>query len=104
MLQSSKNILFLRLQVKDTLSVPSLPVLDELAKRCATNSVILFLSTKNNENFYIIWKSKEIHHFLMTKMYEDCEKLNNLKLFEFIAEFLVKSLKQGCLGKRVNDS
>ena len=68
-------------------------------EKCSKKSIILFLATKNGENFYLIWKSKKIQHFLMIELYKNCEFFNNLKLFEFIAEFLIKSLKQEHLGK-----
>ena len=98
LLQNSKNVLLFRLQIKDVSRKPSLTELDELAQKCSTNSIILFLVTKDVGNFYLIWKSDQIQHFLMIKLYENCDFFNNLRLFEFIAEFLIKSLKQGHLG------
>jgi len=99
LLQNSKTILFLRLQIQDVSRKPSLAELDELAIKCSINSIVLFLATRDGKKFYLIWKSNKIQQFLITKIYENCEFFNNLRLFEFIAEFLIKSLKHGHLGK-----
>lgn len=102
LLKNSKQILLLRLQIKDVSCKPSLTELDNLAQKCSTNSIVMFLATKDGENIYLIWKLRSIQHFLMIKLYENCDFFNNLRLFEFIAEFLIKSLKQEHLGKFYN--
>lgn len=101
MLQDSKNIFLLRLRIEDASSKPSLTELDELARKWSTKLIVLFIANKSCENFSLIWKSNEIQHFLMTKVSENNKFYNNLKLFEFIAMFLVKSLKRGHLGKSI---
>lgn len=59
---------------------------------------MIVLYSKNNENFSIYWKSKEIQHLLTLAAYNDTPQINEKCFYEFLANFLAKSLVEGHLG------
>ena len=99
LLTSSKNVLFFKLRINEISNKPKSIELNELAEKCSKNSIVLFLMTKNAKSFCLFWKSKEIKFFLELKLYDNCEYFNDLRLFEFIANFVADALKHGYLGK-----
>jgi len=98
-LKDVNKVLFFRLKIKDVSCKPSIAELEEIAQKCAKNSIIILLFTKNDNKFLLYWKSKKIQHFMILKLCTDFDLYNNLKLFEFVTKFLINSLKREHLGK-----
>ncbi|CAG9803232.1 unnamed protein product [Chironomus riparius] len=96
--KESNKVLLFKLKIEEILFKPSVAELDELAELFANNSIVILLSTKDGKNFFLYWKSKEIRNFLMLKIYNECDFMNDLRLFEFLAKFLSNGLMQGHLG------
>lgn len=93
------QVYLLKLQIEESSSNPNAKELDVLAQKCSKNSIVVLLASRNEKNFFLYWKSREIQQFLSLKIYDECELMNNLKLFDFIANFLADSLTRGYLGK-----
>ncbi|CAG9801230.1 unnamed protein product [Chironomus riparius] len=98
LLNDANKILLFKLQVEDISKKPTATDLEELGRKCANNSVVIYLTTKNDYKFYLYWKNKEIQHFLALKVYEELYLMNDTKLFDFLTSFLMNSLKRGHLG------
>ncbi|KAL7030639.1 hypothetical protein ACKWTF_006735 [Chironomus riparius] len=96
--RKSNKVLLFKLKIEKILFKPSVAELDELAELFANNSIVILLSTKDGKNFFLYWKSKEIRNFLMLKIYNECDFMNDLRLFEFLAKFLSDGLRHGHLG------
>lgn len=104
MLNDLSKLLLFKLEIESVSGQLSISELKELGQKLSDNYIVIFLATKDKTNFYLYWKSKEIQHFLMFKIYENSNYMNDLKLFEFIATFLADSLKQGYLGNFFKNS
>ena len=98
-LKDSSKVLLFKLEIEDDRSNFNSTELNELANRCAGNSIVIFLATKDRKRFFIYWKSKEIQKFLMLKIYDECDFMYDLRHFEFITKFLTNSLRRGHLGE-----
>lgn len=98
-LQEYLSVFIVRLKIKDIFHNPSSIELNELGLKCATNSIVILLVTDDGNNYFLYWKSKDIKHFMTFKIYDRCRFMNNVDIFEFIAQFLVDSLRHGHLGK-----
>lgn len=75
---------------------------DDIAKlnvRFTNNSFVLLISSKESDKFHLYWKSKFIQHLLKFKVYDGYDFFYDIKIFEFLAKFLILSLNNGHLGK-----
>ncbi|CAH1735235.1 unnamed protein product [Chironomus riparius] len=98
LLNNHQNVLLFELQIHEISNKPNQTELNELAKKCSKNSIVLFLITKNVKRFHLFWKSNKIEHFLELKLYDSCECFNDLRMLMFIADFVASSLRFGHLG------
>jgi hypothetical protein len=73
--------------------------LKKLKKQFKRNSILVLFEELNGEKFDIIWKSNKIKQFLILQCDKEYFSKDDKHVAEFIAEFLVASLKSGCLGK-----
>ncbi|KAL7015350.1 hypothetical protein ACKWTF_016410 [Chironomus riparius] len=97
-LKKPSKVLLFRIEIELPSDQLTSTELEEITQKCLKNSVVLLISSKHCKDFTIIWKSREISHFLTLKLYNQCKFLNDLRLFEFVAKFLTNSLKHGHLG------
>jgi len=97
-LRKFRSILFLKFKINGNTYKPSMHELKELNEKCRQTSVVILLSSKNEDDFLIYWKSREISHLLKLVSYKENFGKEDKNLCEFIAEFLVESIFQGNLG------
>ena len=98
-IQNNEIVLLIRIRVENAFSAFDKANLEKLNNRFADKSVVIFLASKRNNNFIIYWKSKDISKFLFLDFYfyeESSDKNENI--FNFIVNFLTKSLSKGKLG------
>jgi len=98
-LKDSNKVFLIKLLIGDITYNLNPNDLDKLSRRYANNSMVIFLATEKEQKFFLYWKSNKIQHFLMFKIYNRFDYMNDLRIFEFIANFLAKSLRYGHLGK-----
>ena len=58
-------------------------------------SIVILVAANDGNEFRIYWKSKDIDKFLTLKSFNQ----NDQFLYEYVAEFLAKSLRNGHLGE-----
>ena len=75
--------------------------LKSLQDKCEKKSIVIFLSSKTCNKVSIYWKFKELENFFTLKHYGENYSENDKKIYEFVAEFLVKSLSKGELGELI---
>lgn len=73
--------------------------LKTLEQKCKLKSIVILVAANDGKEFHIYWKSKDIDKFLTFKSFDDKSYKNDKNLFEYAAEYLVKSLKNGNLGE-----
>jgi len=99
LLVDHSKVLLFKLQIKNTSCKFNKMELNELGQKCAKNSIVICLATKDGNEFFLYWKSKDIQELLMFKIRDEDTYMNDLRLFEFISTFLTDSLRRGYLGK-----
>ncbi|KAL7029674.1 hypothetical protein ACKWTF_006315 [Chironomus riparius] len=82
----------------ETSNKPSASILMDLSQKCLGNSIVILLAIDGRKKFHLYWKSKQIKHFLTFKIYDKNDFMNDIRLFEFLADFLAHSMKRGHLG------
>lgn len=92
-------VLFIRLEMINNFEDLKQGQVHKLTKKFRHRSVVLFFESNTNENFIILWKSKDISVFLRLVSYYEKFSNDDRQLCEFIAEFLIKSLCGEHLGK-----
>ncbi|XP_070507929.1 uncharacterized protein [Chironomus tepperi] len=70
----------------------------ELSGRFSNKSISLCFCTKNEDSFYIYWKSKENQNFLYLNSFNDKFGWKDRKLCDFVMMFLKSSLRNGHSG------
>ena len=96
---NNESYKMIKFEFMDSLPEINEAVLQLMKQKYQLKSIVLILISKNDEEFSIFWKSKEIENFLEIR---NTKKLNweeNLKLCEYTAEFLVNCLRNNQLGK-----
>lgn len=73
--------------------------LQKSSKKCKNKSIVVLLSSKNQDKFSLYWKSKEIPNFLILSPYSDTPTINDKHFYDFLAKFLAESLAAGNLGE-----
>ena len=63
-------------------------------------SVVIFVSSNNDQNFNIYWKSSKIQLFLTLKPYKGRFSEKDKDLFEYVADILDNSLQNKHLGEK----
>lgn len=96
LLKETSKVLILKFE---TITKPTVANLEELSQKCLGNSIVILLALNARSELCLYWKSKQIRHFLTLKHYERGDFLNDVRLFEFLANFIGNSLKRGYLGK-----
>ncbi|XP_070505873.1 uncharacterized protein [Chironomus tepperi] len=97
-LEKFRSILLLKFRINGNFYKPNMKELVELNARCKKAAVVILIASKNEDDFLIYWKSREIDRLLKLKSYKENFGKQDKNLCEFTAEFLVESLFQGCLG------
>ncbi|KAL7014891.1 hypothetical protein ACKWTF_016175 [Chironomus riparius] len=97
-LRTSDNIISIKLQINDNFNGFNSVELKSLSEKCANRSIVILLSSKISDKIYIYWKSKDIDYVLSLKHYGENYSQDDKKIYEFIADFLIKSLSRGELG------
>ncbi|KAL7050247.1 hypothetical protein ACKWTF_004010 [Chironomus riparius] len=98
-IQNNESVLVIRIRIENAFSAFDKVNLEKLSSRFVEKSVVIFLSSKRNNDFVIYWKSKDIKKFLFLDFYSYEESsCKNENIFNFIVNFLAKSLSKGRLG------
>lgn len=71
----------------------------QLSNKCKNKSLIVQLSWENENKFAIHWKTNELQKFMSFLPDDEALIANEAVFYEFIGDFLLKSLKSGKLGK-----
>lgn len=98
-LQTTDNILSIKLQIDEHFDEICSDELKSLSEKCKTKSIVILFTSKHSDKVHIHWKSKEIDNFLTLKHYGENYSKDDKKVYEFVAEFLTKSLSRGQLGE-----
>lgn len=98
-LQKISTNLLIKINIEGHFNQLSQDELKILYLKCKEKSIVILISSKNDKNFFLYWKAKEAENFLMLVPYNDIHIENDKIYFEFVAEFLVKSLINGHFGK-----
>ena len=72
--------------------------LSTLEQKFKYKSIVILIAANNGKEYHVYWKSKDIAQFLTLKSFNKSLTDNDTFLFEYVAEFLAKSLKSGHLG------
>jgi len=99
LLNDTSKVLILKFQ---TSKKPTSSELYEISQQCLKKSIIILITIDDGKSFFLYWKSKEIGHFLSFKIYDKFDFMNNIKLFDYLANFLGYSLNKGHLGRLIN--
>lgn len=91
--------LVLRLEVEDHENGLTDAELEKLLTICEESNIIIFLSIKDKEKYYIYWKSGGIKYFLILDISEWPDLRGNSVVFEYVCSHLVTSLKRALLGR-----
>ena len=91
--------LLLRIKVDQHFGVLSTNEVQQVAKKCKNKSLVILLTSKNEDKFLIYWKSSEIQHFLKLLPYKNTPMLTGKLFFEYLVEFLANSIANGHLGE-----
>ena len=97
----NEKVALIRFEIADLSCGLNTFELNNLNRIFFNKSIVLLFSSKNDEKFYIYWKSYEIAYFLTIKPYDSSTIGTNRKVFEFISKFLLNSLKNDNLGTRI---
>jgi len=93
--------LLLKIQVEGNFDQLNSNELKILSEKCKENSIVILVSSKNEEKFLLYWKAAEAENFLKFVPY-NYANIENVKIFyEFLAEFIVKSLKNDHFGEKL---
>lgn len=72
--------------------------LSTLEQKFKYKSIVILIAANDEKEYHIYWKSKDIAQFLTLKSFNKSFTDNDSFLFEYVAEFMAKSLKSGHLG------
>jgi len=97
-LQNSQNIFFLKIQIDEIFGELTASNFDNILKYCDNKSIVIFFVSKNVQKYSIYWKSKDFGYFLVMKPFTDAPSSNDGDCYDFIADFLANSLRDGYLG------
>ncbi|CAG9797634.1 unnamed protein product [Chironomus riparius] len=95
---SSGNILKLKFIVGTNFEELGLKYLKTLEQKFKFKSIVILIAANDGKEFHIYWKSKDIDKFLILKSFNQNDQI----LYEYVAEFLSKSLNDGHLGTHIN--
>ena len=98
-LQAPESVLFIQFQVEEDFGELTSTDLLKLTQISQEKSVVIYITSKNDDKFSIYWKLKNIQYFLMFKAYDGTSLNDEKKVCEFIADFVAKSLSKGELGE-----
>jgi hypothetical protein len=98
-LEDSSNVLLLQIKVKEKFDELSLKELQLLHEMSINKSIVIHLASQNCAKMFIVWKSRELDHFMVFKHYDQRFTEQDNKIYEYIADFLTGSLSKGYLGK-----
>lgn len=96
---ATDNVLSIKLQIDDNFEKLSSTELNSLSEKCRNKSIVILLTAKDSDTVYVYWKSKDIDNILILKHYSENYSQDDKKIYEFVAEFLTKSLSKGELGE-----
>ncbi|XP_070498086.1 uncharacterized protein [Chironomus tepperi] len=98
-IQNKETVLVIKIRIENSFEAFDADNLEKLSSKFVDTSVIIFLASKRNNNFLIYWKSKDIPNFLFLDFYfyEISNDINE-NIFNFLVDFLAKSLSKGRLG------
>ena len=96
---SNEDILLLKFQTTDNFPDLSSTDLHQLNKIFKHTSAVIIFESENHESISIFWKLNEIEEFLLLKINEKLDIEKDRKLQQYVADFIVKSIKNNHLGK-----
>jgi len=101
-IQNKETVLVIQIRIEngfDAFDALDGDSIEKLSNRFADKSAVIFLASKTSNNFLIYWKSKDIKNFLFLDFYfYEVSNDKNEQIFNFLADFLAKSLSKGKLG------
>lgn len=71
----------------------------ELEKNCQDWSIVLYLKSNVNHESKIVWKLQESEHFIAFHHNREVFLEDDVKIYDFVADFIAESLGSGRLGK-----
>lgn len=101
-LEDQTTVLFVKLQINDSLENLDLDEIKYLNSLCFNKSIVIFITSENCFKSLIYWKSKDIPKLITLKHHGDEFTENDRKVYEFVADFLASSLSKGQLGIGLN--
>lgn len=96
---NSMTLLVLNIDVDEPCDKLKSKELLQLSNKCKNKAIIIHFSKRNENNFAIHWKSKDLPKFLSFLPEDEASITNENIFYKFIREFLLESLKNGSLGK-----
>ena len=96
---NSSKVIFYKFVIDEYFKEIGENELREIKSKFKDKSVIIYLSAKINSMFSLYWKSKDINNFLAIKFHDDQFVEDDKHLYDFVADFMTQSLKDGHLGK-----
>ena len=97
-LKNSLNIALLKIHVRENFGELTGSNFDNILECCGNKSIVIFFMSKNFQKYLIYWKSKELDYFLILKPFAETPSSNDEECYDFIADFLANSLRDGYLG------
>jgi len=91
--------LLLDIQISGPLEKMRQNELQELSKKCRNKSTVILFATQLHKKFSIYWKSKDSQNFLTLSLYADTPDVNDKNFYDFVSNFLAKSLSSGHIGE-----
>jgi len=94
-----QKVIVVKLCIEDDVGSISQYELSMLAEKFHKKSVIVIILRKIDDSPLIFWKSDAIGYFFTLNEFSNTTSNDERKIYEFVGDFLIKSLKVGHLGK-----
>ncbi|KAL7013514.1 hypothetical protein ACKWTF_015434 [Chironomus riparius] len=94
----SKKVTTVIFSIEERIATISQSELNILGNKFSSKSLILIILSNKCQSPIIFWKSDAIGYFLSLKGFSSAACWNDKKIYEFVGDFLIKSLETGHLG------
>ena len=99
-LRNFKKTFLIRLKIENDFEEINDSKLTKFTRMCSLYSVILVLSSTNNESLALYWKSSQVDYFLKLNVIKKNSVSDVIELYGFIVDLLTYFLTKGHIGKK----
>jgi len=100
-LEVAETVLVLKVQISETLKELTQAEVEEVAKICDKKSIVIVLTSRSGLNCFVYWKSRDMTNLFTIVHYKNEFSWEDREVYQFIADFLGKSLCRWELGELI---